>query len=152
MNIKNKFKLGYPHIGLVNIGATCYMNATLQCFCHIEKFINFFKYNPQCQNIKESNLSSSFKLLIDNLWPDDDNIESAKTKTFSPNEFKEKISEMNPLFKGIAANDSKDLVNFIIMTLHNELNNNSNLINEPDNIIIDQRINKWCLIVLFKNL
>ena len=81
---------------------------------------------------------TSFKLLIDNLWPDDDKIESAKTKTYSPNEFKEKISTMNPLFKGIAANDSKDLVNFIIMTLHNELNNNNNLINEPDNIIIDQ--------------
>ena len=138
MNIKNNFKLGYPHIGLVNIGATCYMNATLQCFCHIEKFVNFFKYNPQCQNIKESNLSSSFKLLIDSLWPDDDNIESAKTKNYSPNEFKEKISTMNPLFKGIAANDSKDLVNFIIMTLHNELNNSNNLISEPDNIIIDQ--------------
>ena len=138
MNIKNNFKLGYPHIGLVNIGATCYMNATLQCFCHIEKFVNFFKYNPQCQNIKKSNLSSSFKLLIDNLWPEDGSIESAKTKTYSPNEFKEKISTMNPLFKGIAANDSKDLVNFIIMTLHNELNNNSNMVSEPDNIIIDQ--------------
>ena len=29
---------------------------------------------------------------------------------------------MNPLFKGVAANDAKDLVNFIIMTLHEELN------------------------------
>ena len=29
---------------------------------------------------------------------------------------------MNPLFKGLAANDSKDLVCFIIMTLHDELN------------------------------
>ena len=140
MNIKNNFKLGYPHIGLVNIGATCYMNATLQCFCHIEKFINFFKYNPQAKNINKNNLSSSFKILIDNLWPDDDSLESAKTKTYSPNEFKEKISSMNPLFKGIAANDSKDLVNFIIMTLHSELNMNinNNLINQPDNIIIDQ--------------
>ena len=27
-----------PLIGLQNIGAICYMNATLQCFCHIEKF------------------------------------------------------------------------------------------------------------------
>ena len=43
-NIKNNFKFS-PHIGLTNIGATCYMNATLQCFCHIEKFINYFKYN-----------------------------------------------------------------------------------------------------------
>ena len=29
---------------------------------------------------------------------------------------------MNPLFEGAQANDSKDLVNFIIMTLHEELN------------------------------
>ena len=29
---------------------------------------------------------------------------------------------MNPLFEGVQANDSKDLVNFIIMTLHEELN------------------------------
>ena len=29
---------------------------------------------------------------------------------------------MNPLFEGAKANDSKDLVNFIIMTLHDELN------------------------------
>ena len=29
---------------------------------------------------------------------------------------------MNPLFEGIAANDAKDLVNFLLMTLHDELN------------------------------
>ena len=29
---------------------------------------------------------------------------------------------MNDLFKGVQANDSKDLVNFIIMTLHEEMN------------------------------
>ena len=45
---------------------------------------------------------------------------------------------MNPLFEGVAANDSKDLVNFIIMTLHEELNKASkNIIN--NNINCDQR-------------
>ena len=29
---------------------------------------------------------------------------------------------MNPLFKGIAANDSKDLILFILENIHNELN------------------------------
>jgi ubiquitin C-terminal hydrolase len=33
---------------------------------------------------------------------------------------------MNPLFKGIAANDAKDLVNFIVMTLHIELCDDKN--------------------------
>ena len=55
-----------PKIGLQNIGATCYMNATLQCFCHIEKFVNFFKYSKQVITMVRSNknnLTSSFKLL-----------------------------------------------------------------------------------------
>ena len=46
---------------------------------------------------------------------------------------------MNPLFQGIAANDSKDLVNFIIMTLHEELNEANNNIPNNNNIFIDQR-------------
>ena len=42
---------------------------------------------------------------------------------------------MNSLFKGVQANDAKDLVNFIVMTLHEELNkcqkeqNNNNVLN-----------------------
>ena len=60
-----------PNKGLQNIGATCYMNATLQCFCHIEKFLNFFKYSKLVTNIvkEKDNLTASFKLLIEKLWP-----------------------------------------------------------------------------------
>ena len=36
----------HPKIGLKNIGATNYMNATLQCLSNIEPFTNYFKYNP----------------------------------------------------------------------------------------------------------
>ena len=135
-----------PHIGLQNIGATCYMNATLQCFCHIEKFINFFKYNPQINKIiiNNNNLSSSFKILIEQLWPN--NYNSSINKYYAPEEFKKKISKMNSLFEGIAANDAKDLVNFIIMTLHEELNK-AKYINNNNNEIIDQR-NKQ---LIFKN-
>ena len=92
------------------------MNSTLQCFCHIEKFVDFFKTR---QEFDKENLSSSFQLLIDNLWPNDYN---NNTKDYAPEEFKAKISKLNPLFEGIAANDAKDLVNFIIMKLHLELN------------------------------
>ena len=34
-----------PPVGLDNIGATCYMNATLQCLCNIKKLVDYFKYN-----------------------------------------------------------------------------------------------------------
>ena len=67
-----------PKIGLKNIGTTYYVNSILQCFCHIKKFIEFFKYNPILVDIvkKDKNkktLSSSFKLLIENLWPKKNN-------------------------------------------------------------------------------
>ena len=67
--------------------------------------------------------------MIENLWPTDQkyskkkyNLKNSNNNYFVPEEFKNKISKMNPLFEGAKANDSKDLVNFIIMTLHDELN------------------------------
>ena len=128
--VKNNFQ--YPPLkGLDNIGATCYMNATLQCFCNIEQFVNFLKYDKSLiykvqTDIGKKTLSSSFKLLIEKLWPND--YMNNTKKSYSPYEFKAKISYMNELFKGVAANDSKDLVNFIIMTLHEELNMATNQI------------------------
>ena len=148
LDIKNFFKC-CPNIGLQNIGATCYMNATLQCFCHIKNFVNFFKYNPQVNNInKNSNvtLSSSFKLLIEQLWPDDYDFNSQNNKYYAPEEFKKKISKMNPLFEGIAANDAKDLVNFIIMTLHEELNKA-----EKKNDIYDINVDQTNKELIFNN-
>ena len=142
-----------PLIGLDNIGATCYMNATLQCLCNIPKFVNYFKYNKHlieyvkndlvCGN---ATLSSSFKLLIEKLWPDrlyftnnnypsngnyghigsNNSFSNKKNESYAPKEFKTKISSMNSLFEGVQANDAKDLVNFLIMTLHTELNTAQN--------------------------
>ena len=85
----------------------------------------------------KKNLTSSFKLLIEKLWPNNYD-ESYTQKYYAPEEFKNKISKMNPLFKGVAANDAKDLVNFIIMTLHQELNKGKKSDNNND-IILDQR-------------
>ena len=120
------------------------MNATLQCICNIEKFVDYFKYSKHLfkivkEDIKREKLCSQFKLIIEKLYPDrrsnnyanylknkpDPKIISRKKNLksfFPPTKFKNTISIMNPLFEGIAANDAKDLVNFLIMTLHAELN------------------------------
>ena len=121
-----------PLIGLKNVGATCYMNATLQCLTQIQELVINFKNNQQVYNAmakyRQKNkacLTESFKILIDNLWPTHYNRNHSKNSNnfyYAPYDFKDKISTMNPLFKGVQANDAKDLVNFIIMTLHEELN------------------------------
>ena len=151
-SIKQEFK-NPPLIGLKNVGATCYMNATLQCFCNIIKFIDFFKYKLKDEVIQKLEskgnpfLTKDFKYLIENLWQTNGSkyIKSyyisanSNNKYFIPKSFKEKISEINPLFEGAQANDAKDLVNFLIMTLHEELNKapkKKDLTN--NNLMIDQ--------------
>jgi ubiquitin carboxyl-terminal hydrolase 8 len=108
-------------IGLQNIGATCYMNATLQCFSNTPKLrsylLNKDNYN-ELENNKVSTNKLSFALaeVLKNLW------EVLTQRDYPPNHFKNVISEMNPLFKGIKANDPKDLILFLLETMHNELN------------------------------
>ena len=117
-------------IGLLNIGATCYMNATLQCFSNI-KGLRIRLLNEDIYQNLEKNKNSTKKLsfalaeVLKNLW------ENKTIRYYGPEHFKQLISEMNPLFKGIAANDPKDLILFLLETMHKELNNpqNINLIN-----------------------
>ena len=120
-------------IGLQNIGSTCYMNATLQCFLHIKKFINFFK-KRNINSFPQEFLSYSFKFIIDNLWKDDFTPNQNQNNYFAPKEFRQKIAQKSELFKNNEANDAKDLVNFIIMTLHEELNEAKNISNYNNNI------------------
>ena len=147
-----------PLIGLQDIGAICYINSTLQCFCHIEKFVEFFKYNQFIINKvrnNKNNLTSSFKLLIENLWPNNYGFSNNK-KDYAPYEFKDKIALMNPIFKGLASNNPKDLINFIIMTLHEELNKGKNNANNNIYLGLDQRnqqlmLNSFCKEFMEKN-
>ena len=121
-------------VGLNNIGATSYMNATLQCLSNTDEltkyFLNKFKYNANDNN---KIMSNAYYNVIKNLWNRDLN-----NKSFSPNDFKEKLSKENHIFSGISANDSKDLINFLLERFHNELNNikkeNDNNMNYQFNI------------------
>jgi len=142
-----------PLIGLQNIGTAHYINATLQCFCHIRKLVNYMKYKPYINDViskfRNNNricLTRSFKELVDNLWPSASNIsnnqnihQNKNNKYYSPYNFKDKISEMNPMFQEIQENHLEDLVNFIVMNLHEELNKSpKNQVSNNINQIIDQ--------------
>jgi ubiquitin C-terminal hydrolase len=97
------------------------MNATLQCFSNVERLRKFLLMQYVYQELekgKETTYVLSFALaeVLKNLW------ENLTKKYYAPIHFKEVISNMNPLFKGIAANDSKDLILFLLENIHNELN------------------------------
>ena len=120
-----------------------YMNSILQCFCQIEEFVSYFKYHSHVNKVindltKEQKLflSISFKILIEKLWPEEGNSKESSKGHFSPVEFIQKIEDMSPIFINNKSYNAKDFINFIITTLHEELNQKikgNNIINPLNN-------------------
>ena len=113
-------------IGLNNIGATCFMNAILQCFSQTKGLTDYFllpknknkiiNNNIAIKNRNEPQLSPIYLDLIKKLWE-----KNSSSKSFSPTTFMQTIEEMNPLFKQGQPGDSKDFIIFILEQFHKEL-------------------------------
>ena len=138
LNAKNEPIL----IGLNNIGATCYMNASLQCLSNTKKLTEYFlnEYKSNKANI----LSYEYYKVLQNLWDKNNH-----NKAYSPYSFKETLSKENPLFAGIQANDSKDLINFLIERFHQELNIVKQQNNINNNANIQDQTNEELMLKLF---
>ena len=129
-------------LGLQNIGATCYMNATIQCLCHVlnlkKYFLNKELVMKDIQN-KNCPLTIEFSNVINTLWQ-----KSFEGKNYyAPYGFKNIISKMNPLFEGVAANDSKDLIIFLYENIHREINNPQNQNNKYQNFVNNQELQEF---------
>ena len=127
-------------IGLNNIGATCFMNSTLQCLSQTKELTKYFLNKNNKNRIINNNialknkdalqLSPVYLELIQKLWDENG------PKSFSPNKFMNTIEKMNPLFKTGQAGDAKDFIIFILEQIHKELKapiNNINTNNPPLN-------------------
>ena len=135
-------------IGLNNIGATCFMNSTLQCLSQTKSLTDYFlnekntdriiNNNIYIQNKNELQLSPAYLDLIKKLW------DKNGPKSFSPSNFMGVIEKLNPLFKKGQAGDSKDFIIFILEQLHKELKSPLNGINQI-NIPLNQydRVNAF---------
>ena len=76
----------------------------------------------------EASLTELFKILIDNLWPNNFNNYSKNCNNYylSLDQIVKKLSLINPMIKDIQANNAEKLINIIITTLHKELNEKQN--------------------------
>ena len=67
--------------GLTNVGATCYMNATLQCLAHVQPLtnylLNFNEISPSNQS--KYKLTKAYIEVLRNLW------ENKHIKEYAPN-------------------------------------------------------------------
>ena len=113
-------------IGLNNIGATCFMNSTLQCLSQTKSLTAYFlkeksrdkiiNNNISIKNRNADQLSPIYLKLILNLWNP-----NSSSRSFSPEDFMRTIERMNPLFKQGQAGDSKDFIIFLLERFHTEL-------------------------------
>ena len=132
-------------IGLQNIGATCFMNATIQCLSQTEDLTNYFLDNKRRERIIKNNialnnnnslqLSPVYLSLLQELW------KKNKYKGYvNPQKFMKTIEEMNSLFKLGQPGDSKDFIIFILEQFHRELKKGVNSNNTNNNNI---KINQY---------
>ena len=120
------------------------MNSTLQCLSQTEALTNYFlkeknknkiiNNNIAVLNNNENQLSPVYLELIQKLWEINGPI------SFSPQNFMNKVNEMNSLFKKGEAGDAKDFIIFVLEQMHKELkmpikenNNQQNINNIPLN-------------------
>ena len=113
-------------VGLNNIGATCFMNATLQCMSQIGELSEYFLNQKNRNAIINNNIAQKndnqlqlcplYLELIEHLWN-----KNEPNRAYSPVNFIRTVEQMNSLFKLGQAGDSKDFIFFLLEQLHTEL-------------------------------
>ena len=122
--------------GLDNVGATCYMNATLQCLANIKPITDYLlnqnNYIFLYQNYDICKLTMQYIQVLIGLF-----CSESTQGSYSPENFKKIISELNPLFRGVQANDSKDLIIFLLEIMNNELTKIHNIKHNNNSTEVD---------------
>jgi len=111
-------------VGLVNLGNTCFMNATLQCLVHVHHFQKFFrKYvlqSPQDPNAQAptwgQKLMNGFKRWCETDWGD-----TVGVAPHSPEEILNVVSHSYPQFQGYRQQDSQEFLRAALDCIHEEV-------------------------------
>ncbi|KAL6453417.1 UBP12 Ubiquitin carboxyl-terminal hydrolase 12 [Candida maltosa Xu316] len=116
---------GGGHLGLSNLGNTCYMNSALQCLLHVPEINYYFYYNIYKKELNTDNplgyhgdVANAFGSLLRQAFEHVKNGSSS----ISPREFKSTIGRYSSMFSGYLQQDSQELLSWLLDALHEDLN------------------------------
>ena len=108
--------------GLSNLGNTCFMNSALQCLSNTTELTKYFLYGLFQGEVNYKNalgtqgrLVKAYSKLMTEMWVDDGD-------RTAPWDVKKAIGAVAQQFQGFAQQDSYELFNYLVDTLHEDLN------------------------------
>ncbi|KAM6106537.1 ubiquitin carboxyl-terminal hydrolase 21 [Pterocles gutturalis] len=113
--------LGSGHVGLRNLGNTCFMNAVLQCLSSTKPLRDYclrrdFQHEQPPGPRAPQELTEAFADVIAALWHPD------SSEAVNPGRFKAIFQKYVPSFTGYSQQDAQEFLKFFMDRLHVEIN------------------------------